>query len=111
MKPDGLPGIDLGTEKENSGNSPVDHVKSCVTNIWGLVPKPGELPHRLVKQRPHIVMLMESYLTDNVPDTNINILDISCLTGRTDWAEMVAQWYTVRRELPWESSTLTLDPM
>ena len=37
------------------------------------MPTLGELPHRLVKQQPDIVILTESYLTDNSPDTTITI--------------------------------------
>eukprot|EP00061_Rhincodon_typus_P014463 g41492.t1 len=36
-------------------------------------------------------------------------LDMSHPTGRTDLGEMVAQCYTVKRELLWEFSTLILD--
>ncbi|XP_067912852.1 uncharacterized protein [Heterodontus francisci] len=44
---------------------------SILVNIWRLVPKVGELSHKLVKQQPDIVILAESYLTANVPDTSI----------------------------------------
>eukprot|EP00061_Rhincodon_typus_P004676 g23156.t1 len=57
----------------SSRNSPVDPAKVLLTNIWALVPKLGELSHRLIKQQPDIVILTESYLTDNVPDTTITI--------------------------------------
>eukprot|EP00061_Rhincodon_typus_P010088 g34108.t1 len=48
-------------------------LQSLPTNIWELVPKLGELSHRPVKQQPDIVILTESYLTDNLPDTTITI--------------------------------------
>eukprot|EP00061_Rhincodon_typus_P008009 g30228.t1 len=60
-------------QKDNGRNSPVDPAKSSLLTSGGLVPKLGELSHRLVNQQRNIVMFTESYLTDNVPDTTITI--------------------------------------
>eukprot|EP00061_Rhincodon_typus_P012220 g37822.t1 len=48
---------------------PLSCINHLLINIWGLVPKLGELSHRLVKQQHD----KESYLIDNVPDTTITI--------------------------------------
>eukprot|EP00061_Rhincodon_typus_P015385 g43024.t1 len=85
MKLDGSPGINLGT-KNMMVETALLTLQRPPHEHLGASAKLGELSHRLVKQQPDIVIPIESYFTDNIPD--IATLDMSYPTARTDPVEM-----------------------